>query len=347
MGRYFSILLISLSILWKESKHSLMLEFPEPEKAQNDILDGVDRQLISLLRAAPRGDKRSLAKELGISAPTLSTRLDKLSKLRAGELRLQRDFMSMGYLHIASLEIEIRGENQDAVADHLKEHPQVIAILSFLEAPVLSVQVVVRDPAQLHSFIENELAQTLEIERVHSNLSLKIHRYSNIFAEPGLGQYDPIPSAKTNDEIDLFEEAIFSTFRKNGTISNRQAANLLDTTEHRVRRNLNRLLKTNSAAFNYLVSPKSVGLDLWAFMRIASRPANRAKIIQALLQSPNCVSIVEVAGEWSFFVWAVARNADDLRSLTERVSRDAISVNSRQVHKVHKHNCDYACILPE
>lgn len=308
-------------------------------------LDEVDHQLIKLLQAEPRRDKRTLAEELGVSAPTLSSRLRGLSEKRAGALRLQRDFKSMGYRNLASLDIEVSGIHLERVAAAVGEVPEVLAVLSFLESPSLSAQIVVTDPAQLYQIIADKLSTVPGIGRIRCSLSLRIHRYSNLFAEHQISPSEPLAWVGAVEGDRGFEEDMLAVFQDDATLSNRQVAKLMGTTEHRVRRNLNRLLDSRCIAFNYLVSPIAVGMQVWAYFRIAVEPKYRDDTLALLMGTENCVSICEVAGEWNFLAWFVAQDTAELGAFSNLISRHALSISARAVQQIHKHNCDYARIV--
>ena len=104
-------------------------------------------------------------------------------------------------------------------------------------------------------------------------------------------------------------------------------------------------LESGAAAFNYLVSPLAVGMQVWAYLRIATTPQSRDAVLDLLMGESNCVSICEVAGEWNFLAWVVAQTPAELNAFSDRLNRHSISASARTVQRMHKHNCDYARII--
>ncbi|MEO1074023.1 MAG: AsnC family transcriptional regulator [Pseudomonadota bacterium] len=326
-------------------EHVMHAEGSKDASTGRPTLDAKDLELIQLLRDAPRSQNRTLAKQLGVSAPTLLSRLRRLTQSGACELRLQRDFKQMGYAHLVSVEIDVSDRAQEDVAADLAQIPEVLAILGFLEGPTLSMQMIVRSPAHLRDIIKDQLADIAGIQRVRSNLSLKIHRYSNVFSEPGFGSYPSLSNDALENDFDAFDEEVLELLRTNGKLSNREVAKQLGTNEHKVRRRLTNLLDGKAAIFNYLVSPVAVGAGVWAYLRVAAEPAKQDSVLKTLLQSENCVSICETAGEWGFLGWVVFQDVDELRDFAEKLKAKSIAVSARVVDRVFKHNCDYARVL--
>lgn len=251
----------------------------------------------------------------------------------------------MGFAHLVSLEIDVSHRAQEDVARDIAAIPETLAILGFLEAPTLSAQVIVENPRHLQKILTERIAPIEGVHRIRSNLSLKIHRYSNVFSEPGIGSYPSLSRDSLATLHDPFDETLMELLRNNASLSNREIAKQLGSNEHKVRRRLNSLLDSKAATFNYLVSPRAMGIGVWAYLRIAVEPAKQAKFLDLLLESESCVSICETSGEWTFLTWVVFHNVDELRGFSERLAKDSIATSARIVDRVFKHNCDYARVL--
>ncbi|MDO5661929.1 MAG: Lrp/AsnC family transcriptional regulator [Brachybacterium sp.] len=94
-------------------------------------LDNLDRSLLALLRADGRMPVANLARELGVTRATVTSRMDKLTErgVIVGYTVRLRDEADTGAVHAVSL-IEVEGRAIDQVIHRFRGFPEIEALYS-------------------------------------------------------------------------------------------------------------------------------------------------------------------------------------------------------------------------
>nr|WP_300399798.1 Lrp/AsnC family transcriptional regulator [Nocardioides sp.] len=125
-----------------------------------DIVDDVDRKLISLFAAEPRVGVLEASRRLGVARGTVQARLDKLSSsgvITGWGPDLSPDALGFGVTAFLTLEIS-QSAGHERVADQLAGIPEVLEAYTITGAGDLWCRVVSRSNADLQRVIDTVLA---------------------------------------------------------------------------------------------------------------------------------------------------------------------------------------------
>lgn len=311
-------------------------------------LDAIDQKIIEQLRQSPRTQNRALAKAVGVSVPTLYVRLRALEEAKVCEVRAQRDLVSMGYRRLGYVDVTVVGRAVRDVATDIAAIDATLAVLEFVEDPRLLVPLVAADDEALHRLIVKEIGGVPGVSRVATSTALRIHRYRHDFGEIGADRH--LPLCPTQDQVvtEGPDEAILEALRLDSRLSNRRISDRLGLSEANVRRRVIGLQERKVLTFTLVASPAALGLTVWGHIRLSYPPQQSREVIDYIMNSQECVSIVETSGQWNLHCWALFQDEDALSSFADKLSDvigHEISSSVRKIHRVEKHNCDYVRIL--
>ncbi|QUQ66051.1 Lrp/AsnC family transcriptional regulator [Kutzneria sp. CA-103260] len=155
---------------------------PPVEPAQ---LDAVDLQLLLLLSQDARISQRSLARELGMSAPAVADRIARLHRQGVIEgYGVRLNWSAMGYPTIAYLTVTAaEGVEQGSIMTELAGLPEVEEVVIVTGGVDMLVRVRVRDHTHLRELLINRVWQIAGIQRTNTSLSVAEMRPKNTASE--------------------------------------------------------------------------------------------------------------------------------------------------------------------
>ena len=151
------------------------------------MLEDLDRRIIRHLQAEPTLSLPDLADRIGLTAPRLSRRLEKLES--SGVLRGQRaviDWRALGYEVEVSLRITLDKTYSNAFDEFIQEArdiPEVIEIQTFLGRVDLRLSVIARDMPHYQQIYRShiltlphiaDIEALMHVARIKSDESLPI-----------------------------------------------------------------------------------------------------------------------------------------------------------------------------
>ncbi|MFN2561450.1 MAG: Lrp/AsnC family transcriptional regulator [Jatrophihabitans sp.] len=143
---------------------------PSPQVA----LDVIDLRLLLLLRQDARLSQRSLARELGMSAPAIADRVARLE--RQGVIAgygVRLNWGALGYDSPVYLTITaVQGYQQGTIMEKLAELPEVDEVLLVTGAFDMLVRLRVRDVRHLRDLLLNRIWQIEGIQRTETSITI-------------------------------------------------------------------------------------------------------------------------------------------------------------------------------
>jgi Lrp/AsnC family transcriptional regulator for asnA, asnC and gidA len=137
-------------------------------------LDTVDLRLLLLLSEDARISQRSLARELGMSAPAVADRLARLH--RQGVITgygVRLDWSALGYPTLAYLTVTaVQGYEQGTIMAELAALPEVDEVMLVTGTVDMLVRVRVRDHTHLRDLLINSVWQIEGIQRTETSLTI-------------------------------------------------------------------------------------------------------------------------------------------------------------------------------
>ena len=311
-------------------------------------LDPADLNIVDLLRRDPRMANRALAAAIGVSVPTLYSRLRELDEYGVFEVRAQLDFSTLGYARMAFADVYVQGRSTRDVACDLAELDEVLSVLEFVEEPRLVVPLVAGDDAHLMNIAVHAIGAIAGVSRVIINVALQIEQYGFEYGEIGADRHKPLPVIAGHGRLDMLDQALVETLRTDARVTNRQVAEAVGISETNVRKRLGRLQDEGMFRFSLVCAPARIGLRVWAYVRLATRPDRLERIVAALRETPYSQSLILTSGQWNLHWFGLFPDEAMLNqlaiTLTEIADHD-IDIQVRRVHHVEKHNCDYVSII--
>jgi Lrp/AsnC family leucine-responsive transcriptional regulator len=138
------------------------------------VIDPVDVRLLMLLAGDGRISQRSLARELGMSAPAVADRLARLERqsvIQGYAVRL--DWSALGYPTIVFLTVTaMHGFAQGAIMEQLAALREVEEVMLVTGGIDLLVRVRVRDHTHLRELLINHVWQIEGIQRTETSLTI-------------------------------------------------------------------------------------------------------------------------------------------------------------------------------
>ncbi|HEX3786416.1 MAG TPA: Lrp/AsnC family transcriptional regulator [Pseudonocardiaceae bacterium] len=137
-------------------------------------LDTIDLRLLLLLSENARISQRSLARELGMSAPAVADRLARLD--RQGVIQgygVRLNWSALGYPTIVYLTVTaVQGHEQGTIMERLAALPEVEEVMLVTGNFDMLVRVRVRDHTHLRDLLINNVWQIEGIQRTETSLSI-------------------------------------------------------------------------------------------------------------------------------------------------------------------------------
>ncbi len=153
--------------LWTVRDHAVS---PSPPVT----LDAVDLRLLLLLSRDARLSQRSLARELGMSAPAIADRISRLE--RQGVITgygVRLDWGALGYDSPVYLTITaVQGYQQGAIMEELGRLPEVDEVLLVTGDFDMLVRLRVRDVRHLRDLLLNQIWQIEGIQRTETSITI-------------------------------------------------------------------------------------------------------------------------------------------------------------------------------
>lgn len=156
-----------------------------PQDAPRATWDSVDLHLLRLLSEDSRQSQRSLARQLGMSAPAVAERMNRLE--RSGVIRgytIDVDWAALGLPLLAFIDVvSVQGAVQRRLLEQLSRLPSVHAVEIVTGSSDLRVHLRVRDHTHLREVLFGDILPLAEIERTDTLISLESMPHKNATAD--------------------------------------------------------------------------------------------------------------------------------------------------------------------
>jgi len=121
-------------------------------------MDGLDRQIVELLRASGRRSNVEIARAIGVSEATVRKRVDRLLAEGALAIRALADPAAAGYRVRALIFLDVASRHVDDVAGHLATYPEILSVRSLTAEHDLVAEVAVRTDTDLVALLRERVA---------------------------------------------------------------------------------------------------------------------------------------------------------------------------------------------
>lgn len=150
--------------------------------------DATDLAIVEQLRENGRATNQQIAKALGLTATTISTRIRRMEE--ADQLRIiaESDFAARGYDLLLRVTIEVEGRAASEVAEELAALPEVFAVHLVTGRYNIDMLVAMRDTGELGAFLLDKIGRIEGIRSISPAIIADIVKY----------QFDAVPIMPEN-----------------------------------------------------------------------------------------------------------------------------------------------------
>ncbi len=278
-------------------------------------LDGVDLNIVQLLRSDPRVSNKHIAKAIDVSETTVANRLRSMSKRNAMRVIAQRNIYHGKYNETALLYLSVSADQIDSIARHLSRLDGIINVSLTAGSPELVVNIRTWSKAHLHQLLNEEINHLAGLRSITTDFMLDVaksaHGVGNLSTE-----LPQTTSSKRNREID---DQIVAYLMTDGRTSNREIARRLDVSENNVRLRLQKMFENKELRLGVVCNPAAVGVSSTDWIRIKTVPAATETVVNWLVTNEACVFVAQTSGEYG--ILAIA-HGDGSHNIAENHCRE-------------------------
>jgi len=273
-------------------------------------LDPLDIRIMGELESDARQTYKDLAVKLGVSRPTITSRISQL--LDSGVLRIicWADPVALGYKFLVTLSIYTHPGRVNDVAARLAACAQVLHIHLCTGRFNIVAWAMFRDSEDLSNFLSNDLGSISEVLNVDTMLTLQQVKLSPWLLTDEKEPHHPENPAKDLDNLDLklIEELQKDVRQKAGHLARKLGVNR--TT---IIRRTQRLVDEHVIRIRTAVHPFALGYEGIAIIGLKCNPDKVREIADAVASYSNVQYVGICAGRYDITTWVVFRKLSDLR----------------------------------
>jgi len=140
-------------------------------------LDALDTSIIDILRTDGRATNQDIAKQLSVTAATVSARLQKMEDARAMRVVAVTDFAALGYNVIIALGVRVNGRAVREVGRDLAAFPEVLSVNIMNGSNDLELLVALHDFAEIQQFLYDHIAQVEGVAHIDAGIAADIVKF--------------------------------------------------------------------------------------------------------------------------------------------------------------------------
>lgn len=140
-------------------------------------LDALDNSIIDILRTNGRATNQDIAKQLSVTAATVSARLQKMEDARAMRVVAVTDFAARGYNVIIAVGVKVHGRSIQDVGRDLAKFPEVLSVNIMNGGHDLEIMVALHDFSEVQEFLYDHIAGIAGVAQIDSGVAVDIVKY--------------------------------------------------------------------------------------------------------------------------------------------------------------------------
>ena len=137
-------------------------------------LDATDQAIIDLLRQDGRMAYRAIARELGITEPTVRARVRRMEESDTMRVVAVTDVQAAGYGMLLAVGVQVENRTPEEVARDLAEIPEVFSVNVVVGAQDVEILVVAEDALGLNQLLNETLAGIAGVRRLTPALAVDV-----------------------------------------------------------------------------------------------------------------------------------------------------------------------------
>jgi len=140
-------------------------------------LDALDASIVDILRTDGRATNQDIAKQLSVTAATVSARLQKMEDARAMRVVAVTDFAALGYNVIIALGVKVSGRSVKDVGRELAGFPEVLSINIMNGDNDLELLVALHDFGEIQTFLYDHIAGVAGVAHIEAGIAADIVKF--------------------------------------------------------------------------------------------------------------------------------------------------------------------------
>lgn len=140
-------------------------------------LDEIDRAIVAHLRRNGRATNQQIAKNLSLTAATVSARIRRMEEADALRVVAVSDFSAHGFNVLLEVAIEVDGRQASEVAEELARLPEVFAAHLVTGRYDIDILVALHDFDELAELMMNKLAKIRGIRSMVPAIAIDVVKY--------------------------------------------------------------------------------------------------------------------------------------------------------------------------
>ena len=140
-------------------------------------LDALDTSIIDLLRVDGRATNQDIARQLSVTAATVSARLQKMEDARVMRVVAVTDFAALNYNVIIALGVKVRGREVVAVGRELAKFPEILSVNVMHGDNDLELLVALHDFDEIQHFLYEHIAAVEGVAHIDAGIAADIVKY--------------------------------------------------------------------------------------------------------------------------------------------------------------------------
>jgi DNA-binding Lrp family transcriptional regulator len=200
------------------------------------VMDKVDYMLVAALEGSVRRPSREIADELGISAPTVKRRIDRLCNEGLLHLGPLLDLHAAGFEYLLIIGIKVEGRSPLAVAEEIALLEAALTVNVMMGACDVEVVAAVKSREELSALLMETLAVIGGVAHIDSAMALEVWKFQRGLLKD---LSDELPAKR--QQLDMLDIQIVNCLNKEVRASNRSIASELAVSESAVRTRIKRM----------------------------------------------------------------------------------------------------------
>lgn len=139
--------------------------------------DETDRKILELLKANGRATNQKIARDLKVSAATVSARIRQMEEAKAMKVVAATDFAAFGYDTLIAIGVEVQGRPAEEVAKEFARLPQILSINLVTGAKDIEILLAVQEFAELSHFLLNDVAAIKGVRSLSPAIAVEIVKF--------------------------------------------------------------------------------------------------------------------------------------------------------------------------
>lgn len=141
------------------------------------MLDALDNNIIEILRTNGRATNQDIAKQLSVTAATVSARLQKMEDARAMRVVAVTDFAARDYNVIIAVGVKVHGRSIQDVGRDLAKFPEVLSVNIMNGRHDMELLVALHDFSEVQEFLYDHIAGIAGVAQIEAGVAVDIVKY--------------------------------------------------------------------------------------------------------------------------------------------------------------------------